>query len=140
MGAGKSELEDYLTRATTSQQLTIKPEPSPQAGYYYRSDHFSLAKQGVPMLYAKLGNDLVNGGVAAGDAWGARYRAERYHAPGDEYDANWDWSGAMRELGIYYGIGRQLAESAAWPNWYAGDEFRGIRDRSRGTVSGEKTN
>ncbi|HZF42007.1 MAG TPA: M28 family metallopeptidase [Sphingomonadaceae bacterium] len=134
VGGGKSELDDYLARIAAAQQLTVKPEPSPQAGYYYRSDHFSLAKKGVPMLYAKLGNDLVNGGVAAGEAWAARYRAERYHAPGDEFDPNWDWSGAMRELGIYYGIGRQLAQTTAWPNWRPGDEFRGIRDKSRATT------
>ena len=91
-----------------------------------------MAKQGVPMVYAKLGPDLVNGGRAAGDAWAARYRAERYHAPGDEFDPAWDWSGAMRELRIFYRIGRELAESSAWPNWNQGDEFRAIRDRSRG--------
>jgi Zn-dependent M28 family amino/carboxypeptidase len=132
VGAGKSQLDAYLGRAVAAEQLVLTPEPSPQAGYYYRSDHFSMAKQGVPMVYAKLGPDLVNGGRAAGDAWAARYRAERYHAPGDEYDPAWDWSGAMREMRVFYRIGRELAESNAWPNWNEGDEFRAIRDRSRG--------
>ena len=68
IGKGKSQLEDFMKRATDRYGLTVKNEPSPQAGYYYRSDHFSLARQGVPMLYAEGGEDLVNGGVAAGSA------------------------------------------------------------------------
>ena len=131
VGAGKSELDAFLERAVAAENLTLTPEPSPQAGYYYRSDHFSMAKLGVPMVYAKLGPDLVNGGRAAGDAWQADYRANRYHGPADNYDPNWDWSGAMKELAIFYRIGRELAETEAWPNWNEGDEFRAIRDRSR---------
>ena len=131
VGAGKSELDAFLQRAVASEGLTLTPEPAPQAGYYYRSDHFSLAKQGVPMIYAKLGPDLVTGGRQAGDAWAADYRANRYHGPADEYDPDWDWAGALRELRIFYAIGRELANSSAWPNWNEGDEFRAIRDRSR---------
>ncbi|HLL58504.1 MAG TPA: M28 family metallopeptidase, partial [Allosphingosinicella sp.] len=131
IGGGKSELEAYVGRVIAAHGLTSKPEPAPQAGYYYRSDHFSLAKQGVPMVYAKLGNDLVKGGTAAGEAAANDYRTNRYHGPNDEYDPNWDWSGAMRELQIYWQIGRDLAMTTAWPNWNPRDEFRGIRDRSR---------
>lgn len=131
VGAGKSELDAFLERAVAAENLALTPEPSPQAGYYYRSDHFSMAKLGVPMVYAKLGPDLVNGGRAAGDAWQAEYRANRYHGPADEFSPNWDWSGAMKELAVFYRIGRELAGTAAWPNWNEGDEFRAIRDRSR---------
>jgi Zn-dependent M28 family amino/carboxypeptidase len=134
IGMGKSELEDYFRRAAPG--LQVKNEPTPEAGYYYRSDHFSLAKFGVPMLYAESGEDLINGGLAAGRAAAEDYRANRYHQPSDEYDPNWDWSGAIRDLQIYYQIGRELAESDAWPNWYAGDEFRAIRDRSRAGAQG----
>ena len=105
-------------------------EPSPEAGYYFRSDQFSLAKLGVPMIYAKLGDDLVTGGREAGRAWAQAYRANRYHGPDDEYDDSWDWRGAMRELNIFYRVGRELAESDQWPNWNQGDEFRAIRDRT----------
>jgi Zn-dependent M28 family amino/carboxypeptidase len=136
IGKGKSELEGFMTRATDRFGLTVKNEPSPQAGSYYRSDHFSLARLGVPMLYAKGGEDLVNGGTAAGAAAAADYRKNRYHQPSDEYDANWDWTGAIRDLQIYWLIGRELAMSAAWPNWNQGDEFRAVRDRSRRTLSG----
>jgi hypothetical protein len=93
IGRGKSELEDYFNRAANDMQLTVKNEPTPEAGYYYRSDHFSLAKFGVPMLYAEGGEDLVNGGIVAGSAAAADYRANRYHQPSDEYDPSWDWSG-----------------------------------------------
>jgi len=131
IGKGKSELEDYMKRATDRFGLEVKNEPTPQAGYYYRSDHFSLARGGVPMLYAEGGEDLVNGGTAAGRAASEDYRKNRYHQPSDEYDPAWDWSGAIRDLQIYWMMGRELADSTAWPNWYRGDEFRAIRDRSR---------
>ena len=130
IGKGKSELEDYMKRATDRFGLEVKNEPTPQAGYYYRSDHFSLARGGVPMLYAEGGEDLVNGGTAAGRAASEDYRKNRYHQPSDEYDPAWDWSGAIRDLQIYWMMGRELADSTAWPNWRQGDEFRAIRDRS----------
>jgi Zn-dependent M28 family amino/carboxypeptidase len=131
VGAGKSELDTWLARAVQAEGLALSPgEPAPEAGYYFRSDQFSLAKLGVPMVYAKLGDDLVNGGRAAGRAWAQAYRGNRYHGPDDEYDENWDWSGAMRELRVFYRLNRELAESDAWPNWNQGDEFRAIRDRT----------
>jgi Zn-dependent M28 family amino/carboxypeptidase len=134
VGGAKSELDAYMRRAIAAHGLKLSPESTPQAGIYYRSDHFSLAKQGVPMLYAKLGKDLVNGGTAAGERFEADYRANRYHGPNDEYDPSWDWSGALRELQIYWQIGRELAMTTAWPNWNPNDEFRAVRDRSRGTA------
>jgi Zn-dependent M28 family amino/carboxypeptidase len=134
IGGAKSQLSAYLRRAAQSQGLALKNEPNPQAGYYYRSDHFSLARQGVPMLYPKLGEDLVKGGPAAGASAAADYRAHRYHQPSDEYDAAWDWSGALHELRVFYQIGRELADSTDWPNWNPGDEFRAIRDKSRGNA------
>jgi Zn-dependent M28 family amino/carboxypeptidase len=136
VGMGKSELEDYFKRAAADLNLVVKNEPTPEKGFYYRSDHFSLAKFGVPMLYAESGEDLVAGGAAAGRTAAEDYTTNRYHKPGDEYDPNWDWSGAIRDLQIYYRIGRELAESDAWPNWYQGDEFRAIRDRSRAAAQG----
>ena len=135
IGGGKSQLSAWLQRAADAERLVLKREPNPQAGYYYRSDHFSLAKVGVPMLYPKLGEDLVNGGPAAGAAATAAYRASRYHQPSDEYNPAWDWSGALRELRVFYHIGRALAESADWPSWNEGDEFRAVRDRSRAGAS-----
>jgi len=131
VGGGKSELDAWLDRALKTQNRVAMPEPTPEKGFYYRSDHFSLAKQGVPMLYIENGDDLVAGGKAAGAAKAADYEKTRYHGPKDEYDPDWDWSGMMQDLAIYYDVGRALATSNAWPNWLPGDEFRAIRDRSR---------
>lgn len=129
IGLGKSELDQYLSAAVGAGGRTVTPDPSSEAGYYYRSDHFAFAKLGVPMLYAKGGEDLVEGGRAAGQKLAADYRANRYHGPQDEYDPNWNWGGVMQDLQLFYRIGRSLAESKSWPNWMPGDEFRAIRDR-----------
>jgi Zn-dependent M28 family amino/carboxypeptidase len=131
VGRGKSELDAYLDRALAAQGRRADPDAAPEKGYYYRSDHFSLAKQGVPMLYIDSGNDLVKGGVAAGKAAADDYTANRYHGPKDEYEPTWDWSGVVQDVGLFYTIGRELASNRAWPNWVAGDEFRAIRDKSR---------
>lgn len=130
-GAGKSELEDLVKPLVLAQGRRIEPEPSPEKGGYYRSDHFSFAKLGVPMLYGESGQDLVTGGKAAGAAAAADYIAHRYHKPQDEYDPNWNWDGAIEDLTVYYQLGRMLADSDQWPNWYADAEFRAIRDRDR---------
>ncbi|AUW58507.1 peptidase M28 [Sphingobium sp. SCG-1] len=131
IGKGKSELDAYLDRALKTQGRVGTLEPTPEKGFYYRSDHFSFAKQGVPMLYFEAGNDLVEGGTAAGDAAAKDYEEHRYHGPKDEYDPKWDWSGTLADLKLYYDVGRELAETKAWPNWVQGDEFRAIRDKSR---------
>lgn len=130
-GAGKSELEDLVKPLIAAQGRTISPEPSPERGYYFRSDHFSFARLGVPMLDGTSGENLVVGGVAAGHAAAEDYVANRYHKPQDEYDAAWDWSGAVDDLTIYYQMGRLLAQGDSWPNWYKTAEFRAIRDKSR---------
>ncbi len=133
-GAGKSEIEDLAKGLATAQGRTISPEANPERGGYYRSDHFSFARLGVPMLAGGSGEDLVKGGRAAGHAATLDYIANRYHKPQDEYDATWDWSGAVQDLDLYYRIGRMLADGTTWPNWYPTAEFRGVRDRSRAGV------
>ncbi len=132
VGAGKSEIEDLAKPFVTAQGRVIGTEANPERGSYYRSDHFSFAKLGVPMLDGGSGEDLVAGGTAAGHAAREDYVAHRYHKPQDQYDARWDWSGAIQDLGIYYGLGRKLADDTGlWPNWYKTAEFRAIRDRDR---------
>ncbi len=131
-GAGKSEIEDLVKPFVAAEGRVIGVEANPERGGYYRSDHFSFAKLGVPMLDGGSGEDLVVGGTAAGHAAREDYVAHRYHKPADEYDAKWDWSGAVEDLTIYYGLGRKLADDTSlWPNWYKTAEFRGIRDRDR---------
>ena len=131
VGYGKSELETYLARAAAAQGRVVEPEPTPEAGYFFRSDHFALARPGVPMIYAEGGEDLVNGGPEAGAAAAADYRANRYHGPKDEFDPNWNWDGAIQDLELYYAVGRELADSDDWPNWNPDAEFRAARDASR---------
>jgi Zn-dependent M28 family amino/carboxypeptidase len=132
VGLGKSELDGYLNAAAKAEGRIPEREPTPEKGFYYRSDHFSFAKQGIPMVYFEGGEDLITGGVAAGKKAADDYTENRYHAPSDEYDETWDWSGVMADLRLYYRVGRMLAMTEAWPNWNEGDEFRAIRDKSRG--------
>ena len=131
IGPGKSELEPMLARYAKAQNRVLVPEPTPEKGGYYRSDHFSFAKRGVPMIYFDSGEDLLNGGKAAGAAASEDYTVNRYHKPQDEYRDDWNWEGALEDLSLNYQIGRDLAEGNAWPNWYPSAEFRAIRDASR---------
>ncbi|RIV83681.1 peptidase M28 [Aurantiacibacter zhengii] len=135
-GGGKSDLDAYLATALQAQGRTASPDPAPQAGYYYRSDHFPMVKRGVPMFYVKSGLDLVNGGTAAGEAAEDAYRANAYHGPDDEYDPNWDWSGLMQDLDLYFLLARDLAGTTDWPEWYEGDEFRAVRQQSCAASTG----
>ena len=130
VGPGKSQLDRFLDAALTADGRVATPNPKPEAGYYYRSDHFAFAQQGVPMLYIDGGEDLVEGGREAGGKVAADYTENRYHGPKDEFDENWDWSGVMADLQLFYRIGRSLAMSTSWPNWNDGDEFKAVRDES----------
>ncbi|HEU4959215.1 MAG TPA: M28 family metallopeptidase [Sphingomonas sp.] len=134
-GYGKSELDDLVKPLAAKQGRVVEPEPDPERGGYFRSDHFSFAKLGVPMLDGGSGEDLVKGGRAAGHAATLDYIEHRYHKPQDEYDPGWDWSGAVQDLTLYYELGRELADSDRWPNWYQGSEFRAIRDKSRADLA-----
>jgi Zn-dependent M28 family amino/carboxypeptidase len=131
IGPGLSELDDYVTRWAKAGNRIISPDTDAEKGYYFRSDHFSLAKLGVPMLYAEGGDDLVMGGTEAGRKAAEDYTVNRYHKPQDEYDPNWNWDGAAQDLAMYYGIGRELASVITWPNWSPTAEFRAIRDKQR---------
>ena len=105
--------------------------------YSLHRDGFSFAKLGVPMLYGESGQDLVAGGSVAGAAAAADYTEHRYHKPQDEYDPNWNWDGAIQDLTIYFQMGRMLANSTRWPNWYPNAEFRAVRDKDRASVAAQ---
>ncbi len=130
-GYGKSDLDALIVPLAKAQGRRVEPEAHPERGGYYRSDHFSFAKLGVPMLDAGSGEDLVKGGTAAGEAAAKDYGEYRYHQPADEYDPTWDWSGAIDDLTLYYRLGRGLAEGDSWPAWKPDAEFRAIREASR---------
>ena len=130
-GGDKSDLTRYLKAAMAEMKLTLAPEEHIERGYYYRSDHFSMAKRGVPMFYVGRGSDWVPGGKAAADAAGGAYNSTDYHQASDEYNGKWDWSGIVQEGELYYRLGRMLAMTTDWPNWHPTDEFRAVRDQSR---------
>lgn len=131
VGYGASELEDLLKKAADKRDMYLRPDAEPEKGYFYRSDHISLAKKGVPMLYADSGIDLVEGGEEAGKALVDDYTANRYHKPSDEYSADWDLSGMTNSMTILFEVGADMAYSDIWPNWYEGNEFRALRDEQR---------
>ena len=128
VGAGKGTIEEDLAKAAKAQGRIIALDPVPEAGHYYRSDHFSLAKRGVPALHAGAGEDLIKGGEKAGIAERNDYLAKRYHQPDDEWQAGWDYSGAIQDLELMYMLGHDLADSNRWPEWKPGAEFKAIRD------------
>ncbi len=130
VGFGASELEDRLKDHLDGVGRVIVPDPNPQAGYFYRSDHVSFAKKGVPMLYADGGVDKVDGGVAAGKAVADTYTAQRYHKPMDEYSDDWDLTGMIEDVTALYEVGIGIVQSDDWPTWYPGNEFEAIRKAS----------
>jgi Peptidase family M28 len=130
IGYGSSQLEDLLATVLRAQNRTLTPDPEPEKGHFYRSDHFSLAKVGVPMLAPSQDYDLLDGGKVAGQAVLDDYRLYRYHQPSNKWSPNWDLSGPISDLDAFYELGKALANSDIWPNWYPGNEFRAICDRS----------
>ncbi len=131
IGSGASDLEDILAEAAAKRDQRLTPDPEPEKGYFYRSDHVSLAKKGVPMLYAKSGMDQSDGGEAAGMAISDEYRAKRYHGVADEFSADWQMQSIVDTAEILYETGARVADSDDWPNWREGNEFRALRDAQR---------
>jgi Zn-dependent M28 family amino/carboxypeptidase len=129
-GAAKLGLLDDLIAEGQRRGRSFMPEPHPEAGGFYRSDHFSFAKRGVPAISFESGNDLLKGGTERGEALARDYTAHRYHQPADEWSADWDLTGLAQDLSMLYAVGFRLANSREWPNWSADSEFRQERDRS----------
>lgn len=130
VGLGNTEVEEILVKYTEQQGRYAVQEPNPEAGIAYRSDHFNLSKKGVPILYAKGGNDHIEHGREWGAAQRAEYNRCCYHKVQDEWRDDFDLRGAQQDLFLYFRVGNELANSRQWPNWYEGNEFRAIRDAS----------
>jgi len=133
IGAGQNALEDMLAKAARAQGRTVTPDARPERALFYRADHFSLARRGVPVLLLMGlggGADLVNGGREAGDRWVSEYTAKAYHTTGDVWSADWDLRGAAQDVALFYEIGKELAAGGQWPNWRDGSEFKPVRDAS----------
>ncbi len=127
VGYGFSELDDYLFRHAKSQNRIVKPNPYPERGYYYRSDHFNMARKGVPMIYANGGSDYIGKDEEYAKMVQDDY-AGRYHAPSDVVHDLWTYNGIHQDLWLFYHIGNELANNDDFPNWTPDNEFRAARD------------
>ena len=131
IGYGASELEAVLDKHASVQGKYLAPDKSPEAGFFYRSDHINFAKKGIPMIYADPGIDLVDGGIEKGLELARNYTANDYHKPTDEVRDDWDWEGIEQDMDIFTNFIDDLANSGEYPNWYIKSEFRALRDASR---------
>ncbi len=133
VGKGQSELEDDMARLAKGQGRDVTEENLPENGLFYRADHFSLARAGVPVLLIMGiagGADLVEGGREAGNQWIADYVGNCYHKPCDAWSADWDLAGAVQDVELIRQLVEDLGNSTRWPQWKAGSEFKSIRESS----------
>ena len=128
--SGENTLLDDLAAAGAKHGRTLSPDPTPERGSFFRSDHFPLSKAGVPAVSLRPGDDLVNGGTAKGFALWQEYNAKQYHQPKDEWSEKLDFTGEALDVTLLYDVGRSLADSTRWPEWNAGSEFKALRDES----------
>ncbi|PEQ13844.1 peptidase M20 [Novosphingobium sp. PC22D] len=133
VGKGQDSLEDDMARVAKAQGRTVTPESLPERGLFYRADHFSFAKRGVPvmLLMGIAGaSDLVEGGREAGQAWIDAYTGDCYHQACDAWDESWNLAGAVEDIELVGTIAEQLANAQSWPSWKDGSEFKAIRAKS----------
>ncbi|HEY0490319.1 MAG TPA: M28 family metallopeptidase [Telluria sp.] len=129
-GSAKLELLDLLVAKAKQRDISYSPDPKPEAGYFFRSDHFPFAKRGVPAISFGSGQDWIEGGLKAGEAAEEAYTKNAYHQPADEFNPKWTFTGMARDLELLYAVGSDLANSTTWPNWSADSEFRAARDKT----------
>ena len=133
VGEGQSDLEEDLMRAAALQSRVVTPENLPENGLFFRADHFSLARQGVPVLLLMGiagGADLIEGGRVAGDQWIADYTGNCYHQTCDAWSADWDLRGAVEDIELFHTILRDLGDSTRWPQLKSSSEFKAIRSET----------
>jgi Zn-dependent M28 family amino/carboxypeptidase len=128
IGLGASDLDDYLRQAAQEQGRTLTPDPEPEKGFYYRSDHFNFAKEGVPALDPDSGVDFVGKPADWGKKKRDEYTAKDYHAPSDEVKPDWDLSGAVADDKLLLAVGYRVANADKLPEWKPGNEFKAKRD------------
>src|SRR4029079_13241253 len=146
IGQGQSEVEKLLADAAQAQGRYVTPENHPERGLFYRADHFSLAKRGVPVLLnmALAGAyDLVDGGRPAGERWLDDFTTRCYHQTCDAWSPSWNLAGAAQEAELFFAIGERVANSRDWPQWRSTSEFAKVRAqsasaRSTGRRKGER--
>ena len=129
VGYGASELDDYAKAAASEQGRTVHADAEPEKGFYYRSDHFNFAKQGVPALDPDEGIEFVGKAADYGQKVRDDYTNNRYHTPKDVITPEWDLSGAAEDLKLFFAIGYRVAQADSFPEWRPGNEFKAIRDK-----------
>ena len=139
VGFGNSTLDDVLNEAATAEGRRLAPDPEPEKGFFYRSDHFEFAKQGVPALYVDAGTEFIGKPAGYGQQKREEYTANDYHKPSDEVKPDWDLSGAVADTELLFRVGYQVAEAERWPEWKPGTEFKARREQMlrSGTASPE---
>ena len=130
IGMGASDLDDYLKAAADEQGRVLRPDPEPEKGFYYRSDHFNFAKQGVPALDPDAGIEFLGKDADYGRKKRDEYTEHDYHAPSDEVKPDWDLSGAMEDAQLFFAVGYRVANADKFPEWKPGNEFKARRDES----------
>jgi Zn-dependent M28 family amino/carboxypeptidase len=128
VGMGASDLDDYLRDAASEQGRVLRPDPEPEKGFYYRSDHFNFAKQGVPALYTDTGIDFVGKPAEYSQQKRDEYTNKDYHAPSDEIKPDWDLTGAVDDTQLLFLVGYRVANAGKFPEWKPGNEFRAKRE------------
>jgi Zn-dependent M28 family amino/carboxypeptidase len=134
IGRGASTLDDIVDSAAQSQGRVVKSDPEPEKGYYYRSDHFEFAKNGVPAFDPDEGVEFIGKPEGWGLEQRRKYTAERYHKPADTIQPDWDMSGAVEDCQLYFLVGYRVANDPRMPEWHPGAEFKPIRDTSLRSV------
>ena len=131
VGMGQSELDQYAMAIARRSGRALNPDPEPEKGFYYRSDHFSFARVGIPAFYADPGIEYLDKPEGYGLLKREEYTANDYHKVSDEVKPDWDLSGAVEDLTFMYELGSMVVESDAWPEWSPTSEFRAVRERQR---------
>jgi Zn-dependent M28 family amino/carboxypeptidase len=128
VGFGNSTLDDVLKQAAGDQKRILKPDPEPEKGFFYRSDHFEFAKQGVPALYIDSGEDFIGKPTGYSQQKRDEYTARDYHKPSDEVKPDWDLAGAVEDAQLLLTVGYRVAQTANYPEWKPGTEFKAKRE------------
>jgi len=134
VGYGLSDLDGYIDAAAKEAGRTVNPDPTPEKGSYFRSDHFPFAKQGIPAVYPSAGTDNIEHGKEWALARSEKYISEKYHKPSDEFDPGWDLSGAIDDLRLLFKVGYRLAMEETFPNWREGTPYKVKRDADIATA------
>jgi Zn-dependent M28 family amino/carboxypeptidase len=128
VGYGNSSLEDVLRDVVSPGGRVLVPDPEPEKGFFYRSDHFEFAKKGVPALYLDAGTQFVGKDSTYGARKRDEYTARDYHKPSDDVKSDWDLSGAVEDTRVLFQVGYRVLDGSTWPTWKPGTEFKARRD------------